>query len=215
MIPPPKLDDRTFNDIVEEAISMIPRYSPEWTNHNPSDPGITLVELFAYLTEMLIYRLNRVTDANMCAFLQLIDSVKTREPTDRPGIVNESWTVDGHTKTREVGLTEAIQDVVSHLRTPYRAVTSKDYEDLVLAEFREHPDLEKRVARARCEPRRNLTDQRNQVVDAPGHVSVVIVPVPTPQDHGSILTDEAWLSRYVDLIQAIKDHLEPRRPSAP
>jgi len=207
----PNLDDRTYADLVEEARGLIPNYAPEWTNHNPSDPGITLVELFAYLTEMLIYRLNRVTDANMCAFLQLIDSVKTREPTDRPGIVNESWTVDGHTKTREVGLTEAIQDVVSHLRTPYRAVTSKDYEDLVLAEFREHPDLEKRVARARCEPRRNLTDQRNQVVDAPGHVSVVIVPVPTPQDHGSILTDEAWLSRYVDLIQAIKDHLEPRR----
>ena len=40
MIPPPKLDDRTFHDIVEEAISMIPRYSPEWTNHNASDPGI-------------------------------------------------------------------------------------------------------------------------------------------------------------------------------
>ena len=55
MIPPPKLDDRTFNDIVEEAISMIPRYAPEWTNHNPSDPGITLIELAAWMTDLLIY----------------------------------------------------------------------------------------------------------------------------------------------------------------
>jgi len=56
MIPPPKLDDRTFDDIVDEAISMIPRYAPEWTNHNPSDPGITLIELAAWMTDLLIYR---------------------------------------------------------------------------------------------------------------------------------------------------------------
>ena len=60
MIPPPKLDDRSFHDIVEEAISMIPRYSPEWTNHNPSDPGITLIELAAWMTDLILHRLNQV-----------------------------------------------------------------------------------------------------------------------------------------------------------
>ena len=51
MIPPPKLDDRNYYDIVAEAIGMIPRYAPEWTNHNPSDPGITLIELAPGVTE--------------------------------------------------------------------------------------------------------------------------------------------------------------------
>ena len=79
MIPPPKLDDRSFNDIVEEAISMIPRYAPEWTNHNPSDPGITLIELAAWMTDLLIYRLNQVPDKNYVAFLNLL-GIKLRAP---------------------------------------------------------------------------------------------------------------------------------------
>jgi len=79
MIPPPKLDDRNFHDIVEEAISMIPRYAPEWTNHNPSDPGITLIELAAWMTDLLIYRLNQVPDKNYVAFLNLL-GIKLRAP---------------------------------------------------------------------------------------------------------------------------------------
>jgi len=72
MIPVPNLDDRSWEDLVQEAISLIPKYCPEWTNHNPSDPGITLVELFAWLMEMTIYRLNKVTDTNFLAFLDLM-----------------------------------------------------------------------------------------------------------------------------------------------
>src|SRR5690349_4133941 len=51
-LPLPNLDDRSYTDLVEEARRLIPTYAPEWTNHNPSDPGIMLIELFAYLTEM-------------------------------------------------------------------------------------------------------------------------------------------------------------------
>ncbi len=72
MIPVPNLDDRTHREIVEEAIRLIPQYCPEWTNFNPSDPGITLIELFAWMTEMAIYRLNKVTDKNFIAFLNLM-----------------------------------------------------------------------------------------------------------------------------------------------
>ncbi len=68
----PNLDDRRFDDLVAEAISRIPRYAPEWTDHNKSDPGITLVQLFAWLGEMLMYRLNRVPERNYIKFLQLI-----------------------------------------------------------------------------------------------------------------------------------------------
>jgi uncharacterized phage protein gp47/JayE len=68
----PNLDNRQFSDIVAEAKMLIPRYAPEWTNFNESDPGITLVELFAWMTEILVYRLNQVPDRNYIKFLQLI-----------------------------------------------------------------------------------------------------------------------------------------------
>jgi predicted phage baseplate assembly protein len=68
----PNLDNRQFADIVTEAKTLIPRYAPEWTNFNESDPGITLVELFAWMTEILVYRLNQVPDRNYIKFLQLI-----------------------------------------------------------------------------------------------------------------------------------------------
>ncbi|HMO59036.1 MAG TPA: putative baseplate assembly protein [Roseiflexaceae bacterium] len=71
-LPTPNLDDRRFQDIVDEAKRLIPRYCPEWTDHNVSDPGVTLIELFAWMTEMLIYRLNQVPDKNFITFMELI-----------------------------------------------------------------------------------------------------------------------------------------------
>lgn len=68
----PNLDDRRFADIVAEAKTLIPRYAPEWTNHHDSDPGITLIHLFAWMTDMLLYRLNQVPDRNYIKFLQLL-----------------------------------------------------------------------------------------------------------------------------------------------
>ena len=79
----PNLDDRTFQDLVDEAKRLIPRYCPEWTDHNLSDPGITLLELFAWMTDLLIYRLNRVPDKNYIKYLELI-GVRLGPPTRPP-----------------------------------------------------------------------------------------------------------------------------------
>jgi hypothetical protein len=68
----PNLDDRTWADLVEEGTSLIPVYGPEWTDQNYSDPGITLVELLAAITEMDIYRLNRISDREKLRFLSLV-----------------------------------------------------------------------------------------------------------------------------------------------
>src|SRR5713226_4861879 len=68
----PKLDDRRFQDIVDEAKSRIPRYCPEWTDHNVSDPGVALIELFAWMTDLLLYRVNQVPDKMYIKFLELI-----------------------------------------------------------------------------------------------------------------------------------------------
>lgn len=71
-LPVPNLDDRNWKQIVEESIRLIPRYCPEWTNHNSTDPGITLLELYAWMTEMTLYRLNKVPEKNFLTFLDLI-----------------------------------------------------------------------------------------------------------------------------------------------
>ena len=71
-LPEIQLDDRRFQDLVSEARTRIARACPEWTEHNVSDPGITLIELFAWMTEMTIYRLNRVPDKLHVALLDLL-----------------------------------------------------------------------------------------------------------------------------------------------
>lgn len=144
----PNLDDRRYADLVEEARSLIPSYAPEWTNHNPSDPGITLVELFAYLTEMLVYRVNRVTDENVRAFVRLIAG-------------------DQADPSRPLG--DEVRDAVLGLRRTVRAVTAEDYERLAVA-------ADVGVARARCLPRRNLEAEKPFEQESEGHVSVAVVP---------------------------------------
>lgn len=71
-LPVPNLDDRQFQDLTDEAKRRIPRYCPTWTDHNVSDPGVTLIELFAWMTEQYLYRLNQVPDKNFITFLNLI-----------------------------------------------------------------------------------------------------------------------------------------------
>jgi len=69
---PPNLDDRRYDDLVAQARSLIPRYLPEWTNHNESDPGITLLQLFGWYTDLLLYRVNQTPEVNFVKYLQLL-----------------------------------------------------------------------------------------------------------------------------------------------
>ncbi|MFF4097289.1 putative baseplate assembly protein [Streptomyces sp. NPDC001834] len=71
-LPSPNLDDRRFQQLVDEAKRYVQQRTPEWTDHNVSDPGVTLIETFAYMVDQLLYRLNRVPDKNYSAFLDLL-----------------------------------------------------------------------------------------------------------------------------------------------
>ncbi|MFE4106146.1 putative baseplate assembly protein [Almyronema epifaneia] len=71
-LPKSNLDDRTFKELVDECVLRIPRYCPEWTNYNPSDPGITLIELFAWLTDQMLLRFNQVPRRNYVTFLEML-----------------------------------------------------------------------------------------------------------------------------------------------
>lgn len=69
----PTFDSRTYREILNEAIARIPSHNPEWTNFNDSDPGITLLQLFSYMTESIIYRANLLPERNHKKFLRLLD----------------------------------------------------------------------------------------------------------------------------------------------
>jgi len=151
----PQLDDRTWKDLVEESRALIPSLAPEWTNFNASDPGITLVELFAYLTESLLYRVNRVSEPNQRVFLKLID---------------------GPARQGHGDLATDIRSTLAGLRHCHRAVTAHDFESLAMA-VNDQPDFKEKVARAHCLPRRNLEGGGAAAgLDTPGHVTVLIMP---------------------------------------
>jgi len=71
-LPVPNLDDRRFQDLVDDAKRMVQRRCPEWTDHNVSDPGVTLIETFAFMTDQLLFRLNQVPDRMYVKFLEMI-----------------------------------------------------------------------------------------------------------------------------------------------
>src|SRR5689334_12971440 len=71
-MPAPNLDDRRFQELVDDARRFVQQRCPEWSDHNISDPGITLIETFAMVTDQLLYRLNRVPDRLYLKFLELL-----------------------------------------------------------------------------------------------------------------------------------------------
>lgn len=82
----PTLDDRRYQELLNEALARIPVHNPEWTNFNQSDPGVTLLELFAFFTETLLYRANRMPEVNRRTFLSLL-GVPLQPATSASGIV--------------------------------------------------------------------------------------------------------------------------------
>lgn len=148
----PVLDDRRFGDLVSEARSLIPTLAPDWTNHNLSDPGMTLVDLFAHLSDILIYRLDRVTAANIAAFLTLLDG----KPHSGPPLKGQALAAD-------------VRTTILGVRKLDRAVSSRDFETLAL-----EADPLKRIERVRCVPRRNLVVDVER--ERQGHVSIIVLP---------------------------------------
>jgi len=157
----PNLDDLRWEDLVEEGRSLIPAYAPEWTNHNPSDPGITLMELFAFVSEQLMYRANRITKEQTLRFLKLIKGSSVECASQHE-------------------LISAKREIVLALRDSTRAVTLEDFEQLA----REVDDMnhEDQKGRAVCIPSANLEseDPSEQLASAPGHVTVIVIPYKKP-----------------------------------
>jgi len=71
-ITPPRLDDRTYQDLVDELLARVPAHTPEWTPAQVGDPGRTLLELFAWLADTVLYRANLIPERQRLAFLHLL-----------------------------------------------------------------------------------------------------------------------------------------------
>ncbi len=83
---PPRLDDRAFDDLVDELLARIPAHTPEWTNPQVGDPGRTLIELFAWLGDTLLYRANLIPERQRLVFLKLL-GMQLRPTTPARGLV--------------------------------------------------------------------------------------------------------------------------------
>jgi hypothetical protein len=154
MLPLPNLDDRTYENLIAEAISLIPGEYPEWTDHNPTDTGIITLELLSWLTEMVFYRVNRIPNKNYQVFLKLLNGANSQPSPD---------------------LETAIRDTVLSLRHRYRAVSTDDFEQLVLIDWNATAIAQKvgKVRRVKCISNRNLAG----VDELPtGQISLVIIP---------------------------------------
>ncbi len=86
-LPLPSLDSRSWAELMREARLLIPRYTDRWTDHNAHDPGITLLELFAWLSEMMLFRLDRASPAAIQSFLKWVDVVLATALPAATGIV--------------------------------------------------------------------------------------------------------------------------------
>lgn len=82
----PSIDSRDYADILRESLARISVHNPLWTNFNDSDPGVTLLQLFAFMTESIIYRANQIPDRNRRKFLQLL-GIEPKPATAARGFV--------------------------------------------------------------------------------------------------------------------------------
>lgn len=115
MIELPTLDDRTFAEFASNARAQIPSLAPDWTDHNPTDPGIILIELFAWLADIVMYRIDQVPDRSYRTFLQLLRGELPTAPDGSP-----------------LPLSDAIRATTAELRELDRAITVDDFVYLAL-----------------------------------------------------------------------------------
>ncbi len=128
---PPNLDDRRFQDLVDDARRLVQRRCPEWTDHNVSDPGITLIETFAYLVDQLIYRLNKVPERSYLTFLELM-GVELFAPSAARVPVT-FWLTAPMAEDRVV---EAATEVATRRRRTSESIIFRTIEDLTITSCR-------------------------------------------------------------------------------
>ncbi len=214
-LPLPNLDDHSYADLVQEAIALIPLEYPEWTDHNPTDTGIILIELFAWLTEMMLYQVNQIPDQNYASFVSLLKGEKWNLPKE-----------SAEEKQKQLQL--EIRNTLLELRKTYRAVTIEDYEKLILENWKEEIKNKRQqskdfargesIVRVNCLPLRKpvrKSDETNvkkddiTLVDAKGHITLVVVK--DKDDDIATKENNNIISKETDPYPNLLEFLDQRR----
>lgn len=196
----PNLDTKTFDEISNEMLASIPKYTDRWTNYNPSDPGITILELLSWIAETTLYRINRIPDESYVNFLRLAAGASgTDEVTqllDLPGLDRSHRRILKFLQGIEEGNKKSTADiraaVLQFLKSRYRAVTEDDIRTLTI-EATDH-DSEK-VKRA-------------VVFSEDNAVHIVIVP--EKWDDYEKRAEAYRQESYHTLIACVERYLSPR-----
>lgn len=184
-LPVPNLDDLGFDVLVADAKSLIPLYDPNWTNYNPSDPGITLLELFAWFSEMVLYRLDQVTEESQLQFLKLL-GISLGEGEE---------------------LGSGIRRGAQQFSECYRAVTAEDFQLLAKQGLFEIPQMVEKypdlAVRTLCLINTDLENGTGDKKEAFGHVSVILI----------LQTDNQkdLLREIAEIKQSVKAYLDARK----
>lgn len=129
----PSLDDRSYDDLLEDALARLPTRTDEWTDHNPSDPGIAILETLAWAAESSIYQLDRVTGRHRRQYLELLGvrprppqpaslRLAVERPSDGPDVVEAGEPLAARTGAGDVASFAAADDLVRSPASVVRVV---------------------------------------------------------------------------------------------
>lgn len=201
----PDLALKTYKETVDEMIVSIPKYSDKWTNFNPADPGITIIELLSWISDMTLYRINRIPDESYVNFLRMVAGASGAEyvekllkdlnedpaklaVSDRAQIKLLKFLLEienGNKKSASDIKSRALEFLDSH----YRAVTESDFELLSIEATENEVDKVKRAI--------------VEVSGETGRIEIIIV--------SDIKEDVEMDDKYTKMISIVKNYLHPRR----
>ncbi|VVB91094.1 Baseplate J-like protein [uncultured archaeon] len=189
----PDLAGKTYEDFVDELLASIPNYTDRWTNYNPSDPGITVLELLSWIAEMTLYRIDRMPEESYINFLRLVAGTSGAEVGDilqdlenKPDSDRARIKLLKFLKEIEGGNKKSIPEIKAQVQgfldSHYRAITKDDFRALSMEATEDEEEAKvKRVI----------------VFEHPDKVEIIIVS-------GS-------RDKYDELVKKVAGYLHPRR----
>ncbi|HEX7028500.1 MAG TPA: putative baseplate assembly protein [Gammaproteobacteria bacterium] len=207
----PVLDSRTYREILDEALARIPAHNPEWTNFNDSDPGITLLQLFSFMTESVIYRANLIPERNRRKFLKLLNIGMLGADAAR-GIVTFS-----NPKGSTEAMTVAADQELYAGDVPFRTITGLDVLPVEHRLYYKSPVAENRKAEVKA-----LYDQLYASYNLPGtalefyETKQFVMPesgavLPTLDIAGETVDGSLWIAilrRSVDTVEQAREAIQ-------
>lgn len=207
----PVFDSRTYRDILNEALARIPTHNPEWTNFNDSDPGITLLQLFSFMTESVIYRANLIPERNRRKFLTLLN-IGMLGADAAKGIVAFS-----NPKGSTVAMTVAANQELYAGDVPFRTLTGLDVLPIDCRLYYKSPVAENRKTEIKA-----LYDQLYASYNLPGtalefyETKQFALPesgavLPTLDIAGDAVDGSLWIAilrRSVDTVEQAREAIQ-------